>query len=159
MFEGEARLSDLGDDPEGTDVVAQVQFKAHGRPEQPRDLAAFLPMTVVAALRDCRAAPTHTQPFLDICGELADALLGWNPTANPFSLRQTVDEPSLSREDIAIIYGDEQQPNEEMVDSWLRQCLPRVHGDGTVSGHRRRFKAELRIPVRVVMLLGAPPNM
>jgi hypothetical protein len=146
LFDGEALLSGLADEPDANDVVAQVQFKAHGRAEQPRDLALFLPMTVVATLRDCRAAPTHAQPFLDICGELADALLGWTPAAGPFSLRGAVSGPSLSQEDIAYIYGGE-RVNEEMLDSWLRQCLPRVSDDGA-SGHRRRFKAELREPRR-----------
>ena len=144
LFGGEVMLSGLVDDPEATDTVAQAQFKAHGRMEQPRDLAAFLPMSVVAVLRDCRAAPTHAQPFLDICGELANALLAWTPAAGEFTLRQAIGEPSMSQEVIALIYADEEQANKEMVDSWLRQCLPRVSSDGTVHGHRRRFKAELR---------------
>ena len=41
LFGGEVMLSGLVDDPEATDTVAQAQFKAHGRMEQPRDLAAF----------------------------------------------------------------------------------------------------------------------
>jgi hypothetical protein len=78
-FEAAVRLSGLGDDPDSTDAVAEVQFKANRRPEQPRDLAMFLPMSVVAVLRGCGSDPTHAQPFLDICGELADALLDWDP--------------------------------------------------------------------------------
>lgn len=146
LFEGEVRMSGLADDPDTTDTVAQVQFKPRAHPEQPRELAMFLPMTAVAALRDCRAAPTHAQPFLDICGELIDALLGWDPTTGSFSLRQAVSGPSISQEDLAFVYGD-QPVNEEMADAWLRQCLPRVSSNGA-GGHHRRFKAELRTPRR-----------
>jgi hypothetical protein len=146
-FEAEVRLSGLSDDPESTDTVAQVQFKANGRPERPRDLALFLPMSVVAVLRGCRSAPTHSQSFLDICGELADALLDWDPAAQrPFSLREAIDEPFLDAEGLALIY-DGGGASEEMVDSWLRHCLPRV-SDQAAGGHRRRFKAELREPRR-----------
>src|SRR5450755_892745 len=147
VFSADVLLTGLGDDPDSTDVAAQVRFEAYGRPEQPRDLARFLSMTVVATLRDCRSAPTHTGPFLAICSELADALLDWDPAAGgTFSLRTEISEPFLDTEGLALIY-DSGGATEEMVDSWLRQCLPRVSNEA-VGGHRRRFKATLKEPRR-----------
>jgi hypothetical protein len=147
LMSAEVLLTGLGDEPGSTDVVAQVRFEAHGRPEQPRDLAAFLPMSVVATLRGCRSAPTHAAPFLEICGEVADALLGRDPSpAEPFSLRTTVSEPVFDQEMLAFMY-DGGPASEEMVDSWLRQCLPRI-GDDPAGGHRRRFKATMKEPRR-----------
>jgi len=147
VFSAEVLLAGLGDDPESTDVVAQVQFKSHGRAEEPRDLAGFLGMSVVATLRGCRSAPTHARPFLDICSELADGLLVWNPSSTePFSLRQVIGEPLFDQEGLALIY-DGGAASEEMIDSWLRQCLPRVGAERT-GGHRRKFKAVLKQPRR-----------
>ena len=148
VLSAEVTLTGLGDDPDGSDVAAQVEFRAHGRPEQPRDLAGFLAMTVVATLRGCRSAPTHAGPFLDICGELANALLQWNPdSGGRFSLREAISEPLLDNESLMLIYGGATAPSEEMIDSWLRQCLPEVREQRT-GGHRRRFKASLVEPRR-----------
>lgn len=145
MFSAEVLLTGLGDNPEATDTAAQVQFEAHGRPEQPRDLAAFLAMTVVATLRGTRSAPTHAQPFLDLCDELTDALLDRDPAAGAaFSLRQAIGEPTFDAEMLALIH-DGGAASEEMVDSWLRQCLPRVGSTGA-GGHRRRFKVTMKEP-------------
>lgn len=147
VFSADVLLTGLGDDPDSTDVAAQVRFEAHGRSEQPRDLARFLSMTVVATLRDCRSAPSHAEPFLGICSELADALLDWDPAAvGTFSLRTAISEPFLDAEGLALIY-DGGGATEEMVDCWLRQCLPRVSNE-SVGGHRRRFKATLKEPRR-----------
>lgn len=46
-----------------------------------------------------------------------------------------------------LIYGGASAPSEEMIDSWLRQCLPEVREQRT-GGHRRRFKASLVEPRR-----------
>ena len=50
-FSAEVLLTGLGDDPQPTDVVAQVRFKSHGGAEKPRALAGFLVMSVVATCR------------------------------------------------------------------------------------------------------------
>jgi hypothetical protein len=51
LITADVHLSGLGDDPFSTDTVAQVEFRVHGRSEQPRDLVAFLPMAMVGTLR------------------------------------------------------------------------------------------------------------
>jgi hypothetical protein len=142
VFSGSVRLSGLPDEPGPSDVVAQVQFEAHGRPEQPRDMAAFLAKCLIANLRGSRSAPTHAEPCIDITGEVADALLSWNPDAgDAFRLRDVVDDPLYGPETLALMY-DPAGPSEEMVDTWLRQLLPRVAPE-PVGGRRRRFAATM----------------
>lgn len=141
----EVALSGVQDDPATSDVVAQVRFTSHGRSESSRDLAALVPMTVVATLRSCRSAPTHAGPFLDICNEVTDALLACGPEDAPsFRLREVIDEP-LDLSDYWAV--DEESATEEMVECWLRQCMPRI-SDESAGGHKRRFSATLQAPRR-----------
>jgi hypothetical protein len=146
VMTAEVTLSGIEDDPASSEVAAQVRFTIHGRSETPRDLVALLPMAVVGTLRGCRSAPNHAQPFLTICGEVVDALLECDPAEAPsFRLRDAIFEPyDLSH--IWAEFGDD-SVTEDMVDCWLRQCMPQITSD-VAGGHKRRFTATLKAPRR-----------
>ncbi|MHB8660021.1 MAG: hypothetical protein ACYC91_19195 [Solirubrobacteraceae bacterium] len=54
-----------------------------------------------------------------------------------------ISEPDFDTETLALLYDGE--ANGDMVDSWLRQCLPRVSSD-RIGGHRRKFNATMQEP-------------
>jgi hypothetical protein len=143
VMTADVTLSGITDDPDSSDVAAQVGFTAHGREMDSRDLVAFIPMAVVGTLRGCRSAPNHGRPFLNICNEVADALLECGSAgAKEFRLRDVTGEPL----DMSEFWAPEPDlVTEGMVDRWLRQCMPEI-ADRESGGHTRRFKAILQVP-------------
>ena len=141
----EVTLTGLSDDPDATDAVAQVAIDFGAREEHPRDLAAFLPMNVVAVLRSCRSAPTHARPFASVCEEVCAGIVeddgrGYRPE---FRVRAMV--VKLSADPILL---DPDEVTEGNMEVFLRAALPRVEDEPAGWGETRSYKPTLQVSRR-----------